>query len=275
MLLRSITKNVKDQNWFAVALDFFIVVVGILIAFQITNWNEARGEVHREAEILREIATDLQGDIFEYSRTLSFSLDKISALNHILEKADNLPKSSFADDYRDGGRAYNEYLEDSDELHARGFAERSLLIKGQLWSRAVNVVNARPSTTAFVSLENSGELALLQNKGLVRQLQEYRQKTAGLLKTQDITLRPARDRASETGHLYGLSLFGEDDEDALIELVSTTPSLAAVLQSQLGYGKVHFTNLSAANELAVLLLKQIEEELGEDATPDAPRSAVQ
>jgi hypothetical protein len=42
MLLRSLTKHIKDQNWFAVVLDFVIVVVGILIAFQITNWNENR-----------------------------------------------------------------------------------------------------------------------------------------------------------------------------------------------------------------------------------------
>ena len=271
MILRRITKNVKDQNWFAVALDFFIVVVGILIAFQISNWSESRGERHREAQILREIATDLQSDIFEYSRTLDYALDKISAGNHILEKTATLPSASFADDYRDGGRTYNEYLEESDELRARGFTERSRFMKRQLWSRAISVVNARPSTTAFVSLENSGELGLLQNKTLVRQLQEYRQKTAGLLKTQDVTQRPARDRASEAGHLYGLSLFGEVDEEALIELVSETPSLAAVLQSQLGYGKVHFTNLSAANELAELLFKQIEEELGEGVTDTSTR----
>ena len=49
MLLRSLTKHVKDQNWFAVFLDFFIVVVGILIAFQITNWNEERS--NRKAEL--------------------------------------------------------------------------------------------------------------------------------------------------------------------------------------------------------------------------------
>jgi Family of unknown function (DUF6090) len=274
MRLRSLTKHIKDQNWFAVALDFFIVVAGILIAFQITNWSEARGERHREAQILRDIATDLQGDVFSYSKVLNYSLDKISALNHILETTDGLPASSLADDYRDGGRVYSEYLEDSDELRACGFAERLELIKGQLWSRAVSVVNARPSTTAFVSLENSGELGLLQNKNLVRQLQEYRQQTAGLLRTQDVTLKPARDRMSETGHLYGLSLFGEVDEAALIELVSTSPSLTAVLQTQLGYGKVHFTNLSAANELAELLLKQIKDELGENAIADTPRSAT-
>lgn len=50
MILRRITKHVKDQNWFAVGLDFFIVVAGILIAFQITNWNEARAERALEAE---------------------------------------------------------------------------------------------------------------------------------------------------------------------------------------------------------------------------------
>ena len=42
MILRRLTQHVKDQNWFAVALDFVIVVAGILIAFQITHWSAAR-----------------------------------------------------------------------------------------------------------------------------------------------------------------------------------------------------------------------------------------
>jgi hypothetical protein len=44
MLLRSITKHIKDQNWFAVVLDFLIVVVGVFIGLQVANWNEARTE---------------------------------------------------------------------------------------------------------------------------------------------------------------------------------------------------------------------------------------
>ena len=66
MLLRSLTKHVKDQNWFAVALDFFIVVAGILIAFQITNWNEGR----QEAEQQRFIETRLLRDFEFISREL-------------------------------------------------------------------------------------------------------------------------------------------------------------------------------------------------------------
>ena len=58
MLLRSISKHVKDQNWFAVFLDFFIVVAGILIAFQITNWNDSRDDRNREFEYLVRLHED-------------------------------------------------------------------------------------------------------------------------------------------------------------------------------------------------------------------------
>ena len=55
MLLRRITQHVKDQNWFAVALDFFIVVAGILIAFQITYWNEGRQERQRTERLFERL----------------------------------------------------------------------------------------------------------------------------------------------------------------------------------------------------------------------------
>ena len=60
MLLRSITKHVKDQNWFAVFLDFFIVVVGILIAFQITNWSEARSENNLKSLVESRLIADFE-----------------------------------------------------------------------------------------------------------------------------------------------------------------------------------------------------------------------
>ena len=59
MLLRKITKHVRDQNWFAVALDFFIVVVGILLAFHITNWNEVRSNGQLRVSYLDRLESDL------------------------------------------------------------------------------------------------------------------------------------------------------------------------------------------------------------------------
>ncbi len=42
MILRRITEHVKAQNWFAVGLDFIIVVVGVFIGIQVSNWNAAQ-----------------------------------------------------------------------------------------------------------------------------------------------------------------------------------------------------------------------------------------
>ena len=42
MLLRRITQHIKAQNWFAVGLDFVIVVVGVFIGIQVANWNETQ-----------------------------------------------------------------------------------------------------------------------------------------------------------------------------------------------------------------------------------------
>lgn len=48
MLLRKLMRHVQTQNWFAVALDFVIVVLGVFLAVQLGNWNEARKEIRNE-----------------------------------------------------------------------------------------------------------------------------------------------------------------------------------------------------------------------------------
>ncbi len=42
MLLRRVMKHVNAQNWFAVGIDFVIVVVGVVIGIEVANWNDVR-----------------------------------------------------------------------------------------------------------------------------------------------------------------------------------------------------------------------------------------
>lgn len=48
MILRRVIRHVRQQEWAAIAIDF-VIVVGILIAFQITEWSETRHKRDREA----------------------------------------------------------------------------------------------------------------------------------------------------------------------------------------------------------------------------------
>ena len=59
MIFRRIKAHVEKENWFAVAIDFFIVVVGVFLGVQIGNWNEARVTHIQEAEYLEQLRDEI------------------------------------------------------------------------------------------------------------------------------------------------------------------------------------------------------------------------
>lgn len=63
MTLRRVTEHVREQNWTAVGIDFLIVVVGVFIGIQVSNWNETRSEIARERLLLGELRAELAESI--------------------------------------------------------------------------------------------------------------------------------------------------------------------------------------------------------------------
>lgn len=59
MILRRITEHVKAQNWFAVGIDFVIVIVGVFIGIQVANWNDARRDREAEAVYLDRLYQEI------------------------------------------------------------------------------------------------------------------------------------------------------------------------------------------------------------------------
>jgi hypothetical protein len=59
MLLRRVIEHVRAQNWTAIGIDFVIVVVGVFIGIQVSNWNANRSEIARERLLLGELRSEL------------------------------------------------------------------------------------------------------------------------------------------------------------------------------------------------------------------------
>ena len=59
MLLRRIKTHVEKENWFAVGVDFVIVVIGVFIGIQVAYWNEARGVERDQRAMLVQLHNDL------------------------------------------------------------------------------------------------------------------------------------------------------------------------------------------------------------------------
>lgn len=58
MLLRRFSQHIKDQNWFAVGLDVIVVVVGIFLGMQVTEWNEENKQHLKEKQILQRLTQE-------------------------------------------------------------------------------------------------------------------------------------------------------------------------------------------------------------------------
>ena len=63
MLLRRITKHVTDQNWFAVFLDFMIVVFGVYIGVQVGNWNADRQDRADYNEVFENVIVEMKQNL--------------------------------------------------------------------------------------------------------------------------------------------------------------------------------------------------------------------
>lgn len=59
MILARIANAIRTQNWFAVVLEFVIVIAGVVIGFQVTAWNATRNAVALEQTYLERLHDDM------------------------------------------------------------------------------------------------------------------------------------------------------------------------------------------------------------------------
>jgi hypothetical protein len=92
MRLRRVIEHVRTQNWFAVGLDFVIVVVGVFIGIQVANWNAERLQARQGEEYAARLKADLGAErenwkyLVDYLGVVRQNADRATA---ILEGREN------------------------------------------------------------------------------------------------------------------------------------------------------------------------------------------
>jgi hypothetical protein len=73
MILRRVIAHFRKQEWTAIALDFIIVVLGVFVGIQVSNWNEARSSSRQEGILIAQLADDLRSmrESFVFGDTIS------------------------------------------------------------------------------------------------------------------------------------------------------------------------------------------------------------
>ena len=160
MLLCRITQHVKEQNWFAVMLDFVIVVVGILIALQVTNWSEFRSERVQEREIIErlhvefvQIISELDEKIIHLEAVIPRHKQLANVLKNPHEQPDKVEISRLVKNIfslpspPSVADTYSEIVANGTISFIKNNSLRSILIKHATDSRAY--MTSQQSTRAF------------------------------------------------------------------------------------------------------------------------------
>ncbi|MFC2954068.1 hypothetical protein ACFOOP_19180 [Marinicaulis aureus] len=148
MILRRVIAHFRKQEWTAIALDFLIVVVGVFIGIQVSNWNDVRRERATEVSYLQTLQSDF---------TISVGLLD-EHLAHIAERQEAL--SVLANSAKEDVKP-----EDFDGLMRIGLYELQFL----------NVHRG-----AYQALENAGRIDVLQDIALQRSLVDQSNQIAAI-----------------------------------------------------------------------------------------------
>ncbi len=150
MSLRTLAGRIRQHDWLAVAIELLVVVAGVFIALQASNWNDARREAARGREYLQRLHDDMTQDVSH--------LDALSTFwARVL-------------DYGQG---------------AVGYAEGGVLVEGSAWKtllayyQASQVWPYRKPDVTFQEIQSSGDLLLIRDAQLRARIARHYSATAG------------------------------------------------------------------------------------------------
>jgi hypothetical protein len=86
MILRRLAAAISKQDWFIIWIEFVLIVVGLLIALQIDNWNQLRKDRADEAYYLTRILGDIDESIAENRNNIEFMRTKVDSTLWVVEK---------------------------------------------------------------------------------------------------------------------------------------------------------------------------------------------
>jgi hypothetical protein len=150
MSLRTLARRLREHDWVAVAIEVLIVVAGVFIGLQVSNWNEHRRESARGAEYLQRLHDEL--------------LEDARGLRDI---------SAFWSQVGANGAVALEYAEDG--VLAQGSAWKTLLA----YYQASQVWPYRKPDVTFQEIRSSGDLLLIRNPALRARIASHYNAGAG------------------------------------------------------------------------------------------------
>ena len=249
MILRRIGHHLQQQQWTAVLIELVILVLGVFLGFQVTDWANERADRAAEARHLEEIAEDLRADAEAFDEITRSAEMRISGIDYILGETRGVNRPSRV--VTPNGGSFD--MPDGPPVTP---ADRTTLL-----GRANLIRSTTGNRTGFEALLGAGGMQKIRDRQISRQLQVY---YAQFDELNELTngLKQFRAAGVAQGYALGLSAFGEMDPDRLIAVVRGNPAYCAYLRTNREWAAIFLGTIDQQRQRALQLLGDIEQYLG-------------
>jgi hypothetical protein len=242
MIFRRIKAHIEKENWFAVLIDFLIVVVGVFIGLQVANWNEARGERALALHYVEQLAEDIKADIVDISVGLKTAQWRYAAIYTLLKKTDSPLPNSIVNPEREIELPALEFV----------YNNPSTLINAVSYTRFLD--GDRPAYSSLLSAGNANLIANLPSFQCIQSYYALHDETAKF----EGRLLLFRTEFIRAMHEAGVSIAGVRDEQDLVERINSNESLAASMASFGVFSWFQVDVLQHLQRRAVVLLETLD-----------------
>jgi hypothetical protein len=225
LIYKRVAARLRTQDWVAVAIELALVVTGVFIGIQVSNWNEQRKGRALEHDSLLRIAQDVRGDVADLDEIIDVSATRMSLLNDVLPKAAGEPLPDGFDSAR--GRVAIEQVPiyNPNSTYSPGF---TLFILTPLDDRR----------SAYQTMINTGVIADLHDISALRQIQDYY--AAVDRETHfEVALEQNRDKFVDAERKVGLSPVKPMTVGQLTAAFASNPELLSTAQNYWLYTNRH------------------------------------
>ena len=148
--------------------EIALVVIGILIALQINNWNESRQQQEQIEVYLQNLKNDLENNVLGLDRMASSNLFRLYSMQYLLqlagqEKYDYKAEGNVIPEWKLGNRIWKERIP---EGYHKDFIQLAFLWSHRLSASSIN-------TTTFDELKSTGSFSQIKNEKLKSEIHAY------------------------------------------------------------------------------------------------------
>lgn len=248
MILRRVGHHLKQQQWTSVLIELAILIVGVFLGFQVTDWANERADRAAETRHLEEIAEDLRADVAAFDQVRTATEMRIGGIDYILGETRGVTRPS---------RIVTPNGDGFDMPAGPPVAPAG---STTLLARANLVRSTAGNRTGFEALLGAGGMQKIRDRQISRQLQVYYAQFDELDELTNV-LKQVRAEGVAQGYALGLSAFGEMDPDRLMSIVRGSPAYSAYLRTNREWAAIYLGTVAQQQQRARHLLTDIDQYL--------------